>query len=181
MKVLLQTNVSRLGQIGDIVDVKPGYARNYLLPQGLGVHPTQANLKAIEAAKQRHLEELARQREQIEAQAALIKGKEITMFARANEEGLLYGSIGPAQIAAALAAEGIFVDVKYIDLDEPIRQLDKYDIQVKFAPEVTAMIHVWVVPAHDSERPEEGGDDEAPAPETGKEGDVDEQTPEDGN
>jgi len=181
MKMLLQTNVSGLGQIGDVVDVKPGYARNYLLPQGLGVHPTEANLKAIEAAKQRHLEELARRHEQIEAQAALIRGKEITIFVRANEEGVLYGSIGPAQIAAALAAEGVFVDAKHIDLDEPIRQLDKYDIQVRFAPEVAAMIHVWVVPSHDSEMPAEDGGDEAPAPEAGKEGNVDEQTSEDGN
>ena len=103
MKVLLRKNVGRFGKIGDVVEVKAGYARNYLLPQGLAVRPTEANIRAVEADKQCYLEEVARQRADLEARAAAVQGKEITIAARANEEGHLYGSVGPAQIVSALA------------------------------------------------------------------------------
>ena len=172
MKVLLRTNVPRLGSIGDIVDVKPGYARNYLLPHRLAVEPTEANLKAIEVEKQRYLEELARQRAEVEARARLLQGKEITIAVRANPEGHLYGSVGPAQICAALAAENVFIEPEDVPLDEPIHRLDKYDILLRFAKGVTATIHVWVVPVREdgeAEFPEpeaEAAEPPAPRPET---------------
>jgi len=146
IKVLLRRNVANLGKIGDLVDVKPGYARNYLLPQGLAYQPTDANVRQVEHEKRAYLEELARQRAQTEARAKLVDGKEVTISARANEEGHLYGSVGPAQVAAALAEEGQFVEAENILLPEPIRQLDKYDVQLDFGHEVTATVHVWVVP-----------------------------------
>jgi len=155
MKVLLRKNVAHLGKIGDVVNVKPGYARNYLVPQRLAVEPTEGNLKAIEAEKQAYLEELAKERAQIEAKAALVQGKEITIAARANEEGHLYGSVGPAQISSALAESGAFVEPEFIQLEHPIDQLDKYDVKVSFGEDVSATIHVWVVPVR-----EVGGDDE---------------------
>ena len=163
MKVLLKQNVSKLGKIGEVVEVKAGYARNYLLPQGIATEPTLGNLRAIEARKQAYLEELAKEHAELEAKAEHVQRKEITISARANEEGHLYGSIGPAQLAAVLAAENVFVDVENIVLDEPIRQLDKYDVLVRFAEDITATIHVWVVPHH-----EEGDevDDDAPPAET---------------
>jgi large subunit ribosomal protein L9 len=167
MKVLLRQNVYNLGQIGDVVDVKPGYARNYLLPQGIAFQPSEANIRKVEADKQRYLEELAKQKAELEAQAAVVNEKEVTIAARANEEGHLYGSVGPAQIAAALAEENVFVDEKNIQLPQPIRQLDKYDVEVRFDPEVTATIHVWVVPTRDSDVAEEP--EEAPE---GEEADV---------
>ena len=151
MKVLLRRNITRLGQIGDVVDVRTGYARNYLLPQGLAVVPTEANLKAVEAEKQAYLERLARERAALEARAKALDGKEFTIVARANEEGHLYGSVGPAQIAAEVAAEGIFLEPENILLDAPIRNLDKYEVTVQFAEEVTARITVWVVPPRESE------------------------------
>jgi large subunit ribosomal protein L9 len=163
MKVLLRQNVYNLGQIGDVVDVKPGYARNYLLPQGIAFQPSEANIRKVEADKQRYLEELAKQKAELEAQAAVVNGKEVTIAARANEEGHLYGSVGPAQIAAALAEENLFVDEKSIQLPQAIRQLDKYDIEVRFNPEVTATIHVWVVPTRHSDVREEP--EGAPEPE----------------
>jgi large subunit ribosomal protein L9 len=91
-------------------------------------------------------------REELEAKAAVVKGKEITISARANEEGHLYGSIGPAQIEAALANENIFIDAKYIELDVPIRQLDKYDVEIRFSPDISTMIHIWVLPSQDSDK-----------------------------
>jgi large subunit ribosomal protein L9 len=151
MKVLLNQNVSKLGEIGEVVDVKPGYARNYLLPQGLATAPTEANIRKVEEQKQRYLEELARQREEIEARARVLEGKQLTIAARANEEGHLYGSVGAAQIAAALAEDGIFIQPENVVLGEPIRQLDKYDVTIRFAQEVTATIHVWVVPIREVE------------------------------
>lgn len=167
MKVLLNKNVPKLGNIGEIVEVKNGHARNYLLPHGLAVAPTEANLRAVEAAKARHVEEVAREKAELAAKAEAVRGKEVTITARANEEGHLYGSVGPAQIAAALAEENIFLDASYIVLDDAIRQLDKYDVQVRFSEEVSATIHVWVVPAHDEDH-EDAGDlpaaSESPAP-----------------
>jgi len=151
MKVLLRRNVRKLGQIGEVVEVRDGYARNYLLPCGLALQPTEANLKAIEAERQAYLAELAAQRAALEQRAKLLEGKEFTINARANEEGTLYGSVGPAQIAAAVTQEGFVIDPENIVLDEPIRRLDKYEVPVEFAPEVTTTIVVWVVPPRESE------------------------------
>ena len=165
MRVLLRRNIPQLGKIGDIVNVKPGYARNYLVPHRLAVEPTEGNLKAIEAEKQAYLQQLAKDKAQIEAKAAVIQGKEVTIAARANVEGHLYGSVGPAQISAALAEAGAFVDSEFIKLDEPIQQLDKYDVNVEFSEEVSATIHVWVVPIReegDEDHDASGGETEAP-------------------
>lgn len=150
MKVLLRENVRKLGQIGEVVDVKPGYARNYLIPQGLAAAPTEANVRAVEAAKAKYLAELAKQREAYQQRADAIKGTEITITALANEEGHLYGSIGPAQIAAALGDEGHYIEASEVVLDEPIRTLDKYEVTVELADDITATINVWVVPDRES-------------------------------
>jgi len=163
MKVLLRTNVPKLGHVGEVVDVKPGYARNYLLPQLLAVQPTEENIKAIETEKAAYIERAAQERAELEVQANALQGKEITLAARANEEGHLYGSIGPAQLAAVLAEQHIFVEADNIKLDEPIRRLDKYDIEVRFAEDIKATIHVWVVPIHDDAEGEGEGDAEADA------------------
>lgn len=154
MKVLLRRNVQKLGQIGDVVDVRDGYARNYLIPQGLALVPSKGNIKALDAEKQAYLAELARQRAELETQARLLGGREFSITARANEEGVLYGSVGPAQIAAAIGKEGVLIDADNIELDEPIRKLDKYEVVVRFGEEVKATIGVWVVPP----REEEGGE-----------------------
>ncbi len=162
MKVLLRKTISKLGHVGEIVEVKRGYARNYLLPQGLAVEPSTANLRAIEIEKQRYLEELAKQRDELQAKADLVQGKEITIFARANPEGHLYGSVGPAQLVAALAAENVFLEPEYLVLDPPIRQLDKYDVAVRFSEEITATIHVSIVPIReDDEQSDEPASEEA--------------------
>jgi len=173
MKVLLRKNVASVGKIGDLVDVKSGYARNYLLPQGLAYQPTAANIKQVEREREKYLAELAHQQAEIVARAALVDGKEVTISARANEEGHLYGSIGPAQIVAALAEQRCFVDADNVVLPEPIRILDKYDVPLKFGEDVTATISVWVVPIHGEadETATEGAPEGAPetAPETAPE------------
>jgi large subunit ribosomal protein L9 len=165
MKVLLRRNVSKLGRIGEVVDVKPGFARNYLLPEGLAVEPTRTNLRAVELEKEHYLQELAKQRAELQAKAAIVQGKEITIFARANEEGRLYGSIGPAQIAAVLAEQTLFVEPRHVVLPEPIRQLDKYDVTLRFDEEVTATIVVWIVPVREVQEPGDESASAAAAPE----------------
>lgn len=157
MKVLLRRNVPKLGKIGELVEVRDGYARNFLLPHRLAVEPTAGNLKRVEAEKAAYLAEMAARKAEFQARADALKDKEITIAARANEEGHLYGSVGPAQIVAALAGENIFLEELNIEMDSAIRQLDKYDVKVVFSDEVQTTIHVWVVPIR-----EEG--EEAPAP-----------------
>ena len=166
MKVLLRRNVRKLGIIGEVVDVKPGYARNYLLPEGLAVAPSAANLKSVENEKAAYLAELATVKAELRARAQLLTGKEFTLTARANEEGNLYGSIGPAQIASALAAEQVFIEAEYVVIDEPIRRLDKYDLTIRFAEDVTATIHLWVVPVHEGEGEDQSAPPEASDPAT---------------
>ncbi len=158
MKVLLRKNISKLGIIGDVVETKRGYARNYLIPQGLAIAPTEANIKAVEADKARYLEEVAKERAALEARAKLVDGKEITITSRANAEGHLYGSVGPAQIVTALAEANLFVNEKEIAMVEPIRTLDKYDVELHFGEDVKATIVVWIVPLR------EEGDEDIPAP-----------------
>lgn len=159
MKVLLRKPVKKLGTVGDVVNVKPGYARNYLIPRHMAVTPTTANLKVVEVEKAKHLAELAKMRGELEAKAALLRGKEVTIAVNANDEGHLYGSVGPAQIVAALAGEGVFIEADHVNLAQPIRQLDKYDVELELMETVTATIHVWVVRAR-----EEGADAEASEP-----------------
>ena len=155
MKLLLRQSVDKLGYVGDVVDVKMGYARNYLLPQGLAMEPTEANMKSIEAAKQAYLEQMAKERKELEARAELLNGKEITITAMANEEGHLYGSVGPAQIVAALDSEGFHVEEKNVILNEQISSLDKYEVTIRFSEDIRAVVGVWVVPPNDSDNPDE--------------------------
>jgi len=159
MKVLLRRNVTNLGKIGEVVEVKPGFARNYLLPERLAVEPTKGNLKAVEAEKQKYLEQIARERADLQVKAAALEGKEISIAARANVEGHLYGSIGPAQIVAALAEQNIFVEAQHILLENAIRQVEKYDVRIRFAEDILSTIHVQVTAIH-----EEGDDQAAQAP-----------------
>lgn len=146
MKVLLRKNVYKLGQIGDVVEVKNGYGRNFLIPQGLAYIPSEANIRAVENEKARYLEELARQRVELETRAKEINGKEVTITARANTEGILYGSVGPAQIAAAFSEVGVHVNADEIVMHEPIRKLDRHEVNVRLGHEVKAVVYVWVTP-----------------------------------
>jgi len=147
MKVLLRQDVPNLGVIGDIVDVSAGYARNYLLPQNVGVAPTAANLKRIEEeATQREV--AAKQRlNTLKALAAKMTGLSVTIKAKANEQGNLFGSVNEEHIVEALAEEGYKVAPAQVALAAPIRTLDKFRVPIKLADGVEAEIDVWVVPA----------------------------------
>jgi large subunit ribosomal protein L9 len=146
MKVLLRQDVPNLGIIGDVVEVGEGYARNYLLPQNVAVKPTTGNVKRIES--ERVARDLAaKQRlEVLKAVAAKLAGTSVSIKAKANELGHLFGSVTEQHIADALAAEGFKVELTQVALAAPIRTLDKFRVPIKLAEGVEAEIDVWVVP-----------------------------------
>ncbi|UCG15503.1 MAG: 50S ribosomal protein L9 [Phycisphaerales bacterium] len=145
MKLLLKKDIAKLGIVGDIVDVSPGYARNYLLPNQLATEPTEANVKAI--AKERALAEERRRQavEALKAKAETLSTVEVTIAAAATEEGHLYGSVGPREIAAALCELGHDVEPSKVKLPEPIKRLDNVSVPVVLAESIEAMVKVWVV------------------------------------
>ena len=146
MKVLLNQDVPTLGQIGEIVDVKDGYARNYLLPQRLASEPTTANIKRVEVERARVEAERIKRREAMTLLAAKLAGKEITLTRMANEVGHLYGSVSGKDVAEALTLEGLTVEASEVLIREPIRTLDKYEVDIRLAADVLATIKLWVVP-----------------------------------
>lgn len=147
MKLLLAQDVKDLGKAGDIVVVKTGHARNYLIPQGLAVTPTEANLRRVEdQRKQREADEAARRQRLAEA-AATLEGTSVTVKAQANEQGHLFGSVTEKDIAEALQEMGHKVSQEQILLAEPIRQLDRFRVPVRLADGVEAVIDLWVVPS----------------------------------
>lgn len=146
MKVLLNQDVATLGQIGDVVEVKDGYARNYLLPQGIACVPTAVNIKRVEEERKRVEAERIKRRQVLEEVAARLNGKEITLTRMANEIGHLYGSVSGRDIAEALAADGFTIEASEVLIHEPIRQLDAYEIDIRLAGDLSATIKLWVVP-----------------------------------
>jgi large subunit ribosomal protein L9 len=145
MKLLLRRDVAKVGLAGDVVEVKQGYARNYLIPQSLGVEPTPANMKKVEADKVLAEEGRRRRRAVLEQQAQSLREVEVTISAVCNPDGHLYGSVGPREIAAALKEEGHDIEAKQVGLREPIRQLDTVTVPVAFADDLTVDVKVWVV------------------------------------
>jgi large subunit ribosomal protein L9 len=146
VKLLLAQDVKHLGKAGDVVTVKEGYARNYLLPHGLALVPSAANIARVEAErKQREAEEAARRQRLTEAAAAL-EGTSVIVKAKANEQGHLFGSVTQKEIAEALQAMGHRIGQEQVMLAEPIRQLDRFRVPVRLAEGVEANIDLWVVP-----------------------------------
>lgn len=167
MKLILSKDVKHLGLVGDVVDVKNGYARNYLLPQNLALVPTANNVKAVEKARAVAAEKRQLQEQGLREAAERLSGTEITIRAAANAEGALYGSVGPREIAAALRQEGHTVEADQVELHEPIRQLDNIEVPVRFTQDTTVDVKVWVVReagselADDAEAPSEGMETQA--------------------
>jgi large subunit ribosomal protein L9 len=146
MKVLLRQDVASLGVIGDVVDVKVGYARNYLLPQRLAVEPNAANLKRVDQEKLDHAKRAEERLQTLKGIASRLNGQSVTIKSKANELGHLFGSVTEQHIAEALAAEGFKVEPSQVALAAPIRTLDKFRVPIRLAEGVEAEIDVWVVP-----------------------------------
>lgn len=172
MKLLLRRDIPNVGLAGDVVDVKEGYARNYLIPQHMAMEPTKANLKAIEEDKKRAEEDRKRRRIALEQQAERLRNVEVTIAAACNPEGRLYGSVGPREIAAALRDEGHDVEPKHVQLREALRQLDTISVPVVFADDISVDVKVWIVRESGSgELEPETEVEELPKPQTRREAD----------
>jgi large subunit ribosomal protein L9 len=146
MKVLLTSDVKKLGFLGDIVEVADGFARNYLLPQGLAKAATDNNIKAIAKAKAKRAEERKLERVQIEKVALAVNGAEAVIAAAANEQGHLFGSVFKHQIAENLRAQGFEVADDVVALYEHIKQVGTYNIKLEFADDIKASVSLVVVP-----------------------------------
>ncbi|MCE8004307.1 MULTISPECIES: 50S ribosomal protein L9 [Halomonadaceae] len=146
MEVILLDNIGKLGGLGDKVTVKPGYGRNYLVPYGLAVPATKDNVEAFEAQRA-ELEAQAAERKAIaESRAAQLAEIELSLVAKAGDEGKLFGSIGPRDLAEALGQAGIEVAKSEVRMPEgPIRQTGEYDIDLHLHAEVDATVRVVVV------------------------------------
>jgi large subunit ribosomal protein L9 len=137
--------VDNLGDVGDVVTVKPGYARNYLLPQGLAYRATEQNRRLLDQERQAALMAEERDRSKAQLLAGRIDGTSITFSMLAGEEGKLYGSVGPRDIAGELSEQGFDVHGRHVVLQEPIKALGVYSVPIRLYPEVEASVKVWVI------------------------------------
>lgn len=145
MQLILVKDVEDLGRAGEIVEVKPGFARNYLVPQGIAYPATPANMKRLEHERRKLVEAAEHALKSAAAFGEKLQGVAVNFKARAGEEGKLFGSVTSGDIAESLAEQGIEIDRHLIRLDEPIKQLGVYKVPVRLHAEVKPEITVWVV------------------------------------
>lgn len=145
--VLLTEDVTSLGKQGEIVRVKPGYARNFLLPQGLAAVASEHNKRMVDRHKLRVADLQAQRLKEIRGQADAVSKYSVTLEANANKEGHLYGSIVANDISKALKSAGYQVESDHIKLEGPLKELGMYTVKVELHPEVKTEVKVWVVPA----------------------------------
>ena len=144
MQVILLERVAKLGQMGDVVDVKPGYARNFLLPQGKALSASNANIASFEAQKAQLEARNLETKKEAEALAEKLDGQQFIVIRSASDAGALYGSVTPRDAADAATEAGFTVDKKQIALIAPIKELGLHSLAVKLHPEVEAEIKMKV-------------------------------------
>jgi len=147
IELMLAEDVTNLGKQGGIVRVKPGYARNYLLPQGLAAVATAQNKRMVERHQQKLAELKAQKLQKLSQLADRVSKYSVTLEANANEEGHLYGSITAPDISKALKGAGYEIDSDHIRLEGPLKLLGMYAVALQFAPDIKTEVKVWVVPA----------------------------------
>ena len=142
MNVILMENVEKLGQVGDVVKVKNGYARNYLLPRQLGVPATEGNIKRIEREKAKRIAKWEAEKKEAEQKAEKLSKVSLTIAVEVNDQEKLYGAISENEILDALEAEGQKIDKKSLVLDKPVDDLGIFEVGVKLHPQVIARIRL---------------------------------------
>ncbi|MBE0426063.1 MAG: 50S ribosomal protein L9 [Nitrospirae bacterium] len=145
MKVILKEDVKKLGNMGQVVDVSDGYARNYLVPRGLAVEASTKNIKSLEHEKRMIIEKAKKIRNSAQELADRISQMNLVIKAKAGEEGKLFGSVTSMDISELLKKEGIEVDKKKIFIDEQIKRLGTYSVNIKFHPGVSTQLNIQVV------------------------------------
>jgi large subunit ribosomal protein L9 len=144
MELLLKEDVENLGARGELVKVKPGYGRNYLLPRGLAIQATPGNVKQIELQRKTLLKKEAVERDTATQQAALLKDVTLEFSRKVGEHGMLYGSVTSMDIAEAFATKGYEVDRRRIQLKDPIKEPGEFEVPVKLHREVTTNVKIVV-------------------------------------
>jgi large subunit ribosomal protein L9 len=150
VKLLLQESIKNVGRVGDIVEVSPGYARNYLLPGGLAVEPTTGNVKKVEARRKEIEKQERERREQQAALIATLVGKDVTLERKANDQGHLYGAVSATDIAKALQADGFNVEAGDVLLPGKLDAINTYTVKVRFAEDLETDLKVYVAPDAES-------------------------------
>ena len=146
IKLLLTENVDNLGIVGDVVNVRLGYARNYLLPRGYATEPSEERIKELATRRADAEKELAALRSEREKIAGKLDGLEITLQRACNDVGILYGAVSQHDLAKALGSLGYPVKAREIRLPHTIKRVDSYEILVKFDQDLDATIKLWVEP-----------------------------------
>jgi large subunit ribosomal protein L9 len=145
IKLLLTDNVDNLGIVGDVVSVRPGYARNFLLPRELATTPTAGAIKRLAARRVLVEKEMAERRVKLDALFAKLKGYELTLQRSANEQGVLFGGVSQHDIGESMRAEGFEIDDRAVRVGQQIKRLDSYMIPIVLASDLKTEIKLWVV------------------------------------
>jgi large subunit ribosomal protein L9 len=145
MRVILRENLDNLGKAGEVVTVRPGYGRNYLLPAGLAVPATEKDEARLQHEQRVIAARITKLGKELQSEADRLSQASVSLARAVGEEDKLYGSVNNRDIAEALAEQGIKLDAKKIHLDEPIKTLGMTEVIVKLGHDVTAKIKVWVV------------------------------------
>jgi len=145
MKVILRKNFSQLGKIGDVVVVKDGYARNFLIPRQIAYTATAGNLRALEEEKIQMAKKESKELEQAQALVAELEKLSVTIPVKVGEEDKIFGTVTTQMISDALKEKGYDIDKRKIEITEPIKALGIYSVNVKLHPEVNAVVKTWVV------------------------------------
>jgi len=144
MEIILMENIEKLGQVGDVVKVKNGYARNYLLPRQMAMPATAGNVKRIEKEKTKRLAIREAEKKEAQIRADELSKVSITIAVQVNEEEKLYGAISESDIIEAIHAQGHQIDRKSLVIEKPINELGQTEVGVKLHPQVIAKIRLWV-------------------------------------
>jgi large subunit ribosomal protein L9 len=147
VKLILREDVPKLGDAGEVVSVKPGYARNFLLPQGKAALASEAKVKELEHHKRLIAEKVARELKDLGAARDRLEQLRLEVAAQAGEEGRLFGSVTAMQIAELIGAKGIEIDRRKIDLAEPIKEVGEHSVPIKLHREVVANVKLKVTAA----------------------------------
>lgn len=145
LELILRSDVPGLGRAGEVVKVRPGYGRNYLIPRGLALAATRGNMAQLEHQKRLIAAEQARVLAEHKAMAQKLKGVSVSIARKKGDAGKLFGSVSTKDIAEALANQNITIDRKLIKLDEPFKAIGTYEVPVRFSGDITETIRVNVV------------------------------------
>lgn len=145
MQVILREDIPTLGKAGEVVKVRDGYGRNYLLPRKMAVLADAKNLKAVEAQKKQIEAQRSKDRQKADEAAAKLASLELTIAREVGSNDRLFGSVTKVEISAALREKGVQIDKHLIELEAPIKTIGTYEVGVKLHPEIRAVFKLWVV------------------------------------